>query len=345
MTDGTPQKAVLLINLGTPAGPDKKAIRQFLREMLSDPKVMDVPTVLRWSILHLFILPFRPGRIVNKYQQIWTEEGFPLIEHGRNLERALSQELGSSYHVQLAMRYGSPSIKSALDILQNKGIQDVFILPLFPQYATATTESALEQVFRIADNGSSALRIKYKKYFYDQAGFIDCWVNKGRNFLTDHPDHVLFSFHGLPVKQILALDYTGNNCLKSDTCCNLISEQNQFCYRAQCVQTAKKIANGLGISDNKFSISFQSRLGRTQWLEPYTSSVVQKLALNGTKNLLVFCPSFVADCLETSYEVEVEEKERFISNGGERLTIVPSLNSDAAWVKAVCTLVRDADQG
>ena len=342
MPNSNSKNAFLLINLGSPDFPQKSAIRRFLKELLSDPKVMTVPAVLRWAILNFLILPFRPGKIVKNYQHIWTEEGFPLISHSQNLADALSEKLGDNYIVQTVMRYGSPSIESGLRKIQELGIKEISVLPLFPQYATATTGSALARVFELTCAWKASPQIKVFPPFYDDKNFIECWINKGLAYLPGTSDHILFSFHGLPVNQILSLAPMGSNCMESQSCCDQISDQNKNCYRAQCVQTATKIATGLGISSDNYSISFQSRLGRTRWLEPYTSQVVQELAAKGVKKLLVFCPSFVADCLETLYEIEVEEKERFVSHGGESLTLVPSLNSEELWVEAVCQIIQNA---
>ena len=340
MANSTPQKAVILVNLGSPDLPRKDAIRRFLKELLSDPKVMDIPAVLRWVILNFLILPFRPAKIIKNYQQIWTEDGFPLITHSKNLADAVSRKLGNNYAVQMVMRYGSPSIEAGVRTIQELGITDIKVLPLFPQYATATTGSVLEKVFKLLDAGKEFPRITVGNAFYDDERFIDCWVKKGLSYLGDGSEHVIFSFHGLPVSQIQSLAQSGRDCNESKNCCDQINDQNKNCYRAQCVQTATKIAIGLGISPDNYTISFQSRLGRTQWIEPYTSQVVQDLATRGIKNLLVFCPSFVADCLETLFEIEVEEKERFISLGGESLTLVPSLNSEESWVEALFHLIK-----
>jgi protoporphyrin/coproporphyrin ferrochelatase len=340
MINSTPQKAVILVNLGSPDLPRKDAIRRFLKELLSDPKVMNIPAVLRWIILNFLILPFRPAKIVRNYQHIWTEDGFPLITHSKNLADALSEKLGNNYAVQMVMRYGSPSIEAGVRTIQELGIRDISVLPLFPQYATATTGSALEKVFKLLGAGKKSPQITVGNAFYDDKRFIDCWVKKGLSYLGDKSEHVLFSFHGLPVSQIQSLAQPGSDCNESKSCCDQINDQNKNCYRAQCVQTATKIAIGLGISPDNYTISFQSRLGRTQWLEPYTSQIIQDLASKGVKDLLVFCPSFVADCLETLFEIEVEEKERFISFGGESLTLVPSLNSEESWVETVFHLIQ-----
>ena len=302
-----------------------------------------MPFFLRWCLLHLLILPFRPGRTVNKYKQIWTEDGFPLVRHGYQLVDLLATKLGHAYHVQLAMRYGSPSIQSGLASIKRLGTEEILIIPLYPQYASATTGTVMEQVFRIIGKWQFIPQIKYIPYFYNRSEFIECWVAKARVYLSQTPDHVLFSFHGLPVKQIMALENRGDDCLKSDNCCDVLSDEHVTCYRAQCIQTARKIAEGLEIPTGMYSISFQSRLGRTKWLEPYTSVTIQDLALKGVRNLLVMCPSFVADCLETIHEIGIEEEERFLSYGGKQLVLVPSLNSDESWVNAIADFVASPD--
>ncbi|MCP4754088.1 MAG: ferrochelatase [Proteobacteria bacterium] len=341
MADAKGRIGILLVNLGSPERPESRAIRRYLREFLSDPRVMDIPFIARWLILNLFILPFRPGRIVEKYRRIWSSDGFPLLVYGRRLVRKLADRLGDGYRIELAMRYGSPSIAQGLANLQRSGIDELLVLPLFPQYASATTGSVLEKVFGVIEKWPVIPGVTGISSFYDHSEFIRCWVDKGKSYWEKTPDHVLFSFHGLPESQIRASDRGGEYCLKSRDCCGDINPSNVGCYRAQCIRTAEKIAHGLRIPPADYTVSFQSRLGKTLWIQPYTSMIVAELARKEIKHLLVFCPSFVADCLETSEEILIQEANNFRDNGGETLTMVPSLNDDEQWVDAVRSMIEE----
>lgn len=340
MSTAASRKGVLLINLGSPDNHSPGAIRRFLREFLSDPRVMDIPAPARWLILNLFILPFRPGKITHKYKRIWEADGFPLIKHGRKVVQKLSHIANGEYSIELAMRYGSPSIDQALNNLRASGMDELLVLPFFPQYASATTGSVLEKVFSIIKQWQVIPRTFCITSFYDQAGFIACWVKKGRPYLLQNPDHLLFSFHGLPESHILKSDRTAAHCLQDSACCQKITRLNSDCYRAQCYQTAKKIAEGLHIEESKYTVSFQSRLGRSQWIQPSTGSTVKQLAKKGVEHLLVFCPSFVADCLETIEEISVQERQNFLEFGGRTLTLVPSLNSEEDWIEVIRSMIE-----
>ncbi len=333
---------ILLINLGSPASPKTGAIRSYLREFLSDPRVMTMPTLVRWIILYCFILPFRPGKIKEKYEKIWEADGFPLIKHNRALADKISLLTGKNYLVEPVMRYGLPSIESGLNRFKKAGIEKLIVLPLFPQYSSATSGSILEKVMAVIKKWDTIPQTTVIPYFYHHPSYISVCVSIGKEYWKKNPDHVLFSFHGLPESHILKADSTHHHCLKEDHCCDVISNTNSACYRAQCVQTAMAVARKLDIPVQKYTISFQSRLGRSAWLGPYTSDTVAQLAQSGAKHLLVFCLSFVADCLETTEEILVEEKKNFINNGGENLVLVPSLNSSQDWAEAVIDILSES---
>ncbi len=333
------RKSVLLVNLGSPERPETGSIRKYLKTFLSDPRVMDMPSVIRWLILYFFILPFRPGVIQEKYQKIWDEDGFLLLKNSQKLVDSLSESLGQEYTVEMGMRYSKPSISSALQRIAESGASELTIIPLFPQYASATTGSILEHIFDAIKFWTSFPQITILSQFHSHPGFVRAWAKVAEAYLKEEPDHVLFSFHGLPEKHILNADQSGAQCLRSQECCQNLHSENHNCYRAQCFQTARNIAKAIGIGEKDYSVSFQSRLGKAKWIEPYTSEIVEKLGSAGVQNLLVFCPSFVADCLETVEEIGGEEKERFLLSGGRKLTLVPSLNAEGIWVDALVDMI------
>lgn len=333
------QKGVLLVNLGSPEKPETKAIRKFLREFLSDHRVLDIPFWARWLILRLFILPFRPGKIKERYQKIWDGARFPLLKHGYELAGKVSRMLGEDYQVELAMRYGSLSIESGLDRLRQSGINEIIVLPLFPQYSSATTGSILEKVFEIIKQWDVIPAISTITSFYNHPGFIKACVDNGKKYLEMEPDHILFSFHGVPERHLLKSDLSGEHCLKVEDCCGRITSGNKTCYRAQCFNTAKLVAQGLDIQEKDYTVCFQSRLGKTPWLQPYTNSTVKELAQGDVKFLLVFCLSFVADCLETTEEILERETDNFLRNGGDRLDLVPSLNGNDEWARVITSMI------
>jgi ferrochelatase len=332
------KKGILLVNLGTPESTSIADIRKYLNEFLSDPRVIDIPWLYRFLLLQLIILPTRPKRISAYYKRIWLKEGSPLMVYSKHVQEKLQSELGSKYIVELAMRYGDLSIEKALNKLKGQNLQSIFIIPLFPQYASASTASVIEKVMAIVKKWQVIPDIKIKSYFYNDPNYLDACSAVGKKYLEEKYDHILFSFHGIPERQIKAGDY--QDVCQFGSCCETITESNQYCYRAQCFQTAYAIAVRLGIPRSHFTISFQSRLGRTPWIKPYTDFVIRELAEKGFKKILVFCPSFVSDCLETLYEVSIEYNELFKSLGGIKVQLVESLNADPLWVKALEEIVR-----
>jgi ferrochelatase len=334
---------VLLVNLGTPEAPRTPEVRRYLREFLSDPRVLDMNPVGRWLLLNLVILPFRPARSAEAYRQIWTGEGAPLMVHSRALARKVQAALGGAYEVVLGMRYGKPSIRSALEALHAQGLEKIVVFPLYPQYASSTTGSTVEEVFRVAGQLWNVPWLVVIPPFYDDAGSVRSLAVLGRPVLEEmRPERVLFSFHGLPERHVREADGTGRHCLEEEGCCDEIGEANRYCYRAHCYETARLTAAALDLEEGSWSVAFQSRLGREPWLQPYTDETVRRLAEQGVKRLAVFCPAFVADCLETLEEIGIRAREEFLAHGGEDLRLVPSLNSEPIWVEAVARLVRRA---
>jgi ferrochelatase len=331
---------LLLINLGTPDEPTAPAVRRYLREFLGDPRVVDINPVGRALLLHLVILPTRPQKSAHAYRSIWdAQRGSPLLYHSQDLAAAVSAKLGDTWRVQLAMRYGNPSIADGLSALERARVDRIVVLPLFPQYAASSTGTAVARVMELAGERWTVPALDFIPAFYDEPGFIAAFAAVGRPVLADaKPDHVLFSFHGLPVRQIEKTDVTGAHCFRSETCCDTLA--NPSCYRAQSFATARAIAAQVGLPADQYTVCFQSRLGRTPWIQPYTDHEIPRLAKAGIKRLAVFCPAFVADCLETVEEIGIRAVAQFKEAGGEHLVLVPSLNATPAWVDTVCALAE-----
>ena len=330
-----------LCNLGTPEQPTPSSVRRYLREFLADPRVLDINPLGRWALLNLIILPFRPRKSAAAYQKIWTDRGSPLLTHSQELVTAVRARLGSGWAVELGMRYQQPSIAAALDRLRAAGADRVVVFPLYPQYSASSTGSSVEEVFRVAGERWVTPTLSFIEPFYDEPAFIDAFAAQGSGVLAaEQPDHVLFSFHGLPERHMRKADDTGAHCLASESCCDRMVLANRHCYRAQCFATARALVRRLGLGEGTFSVTFQSRLGRTPWIRPYTDVALLQLAAQGKKRLVVFCPAFVADCLETLEEIGIRAQHDFVAAGGERLTLVPSLNASPLWVEAIVALVR-----
>jgi ferrochelatase len=332
---------VLLSNLGTPDDPSPAAVRRYLKEFLSDPRVLDIGAIARWALLNLVVLPSRPAKSAAAYAQVWSEAGSPLLVHGRALQAAVQARLGDDFVVELGMRYGQPSIAGALDRLRVAGADRIVFFPLYPQYASSSTGSSIEELYRIAGARWVTPSIASVPPFYDEGGFIRAFAEVGRPVIErERPDHVLFSYHGLPERQVQKTDDTGAHCLRSATCCEAIVAANRNCYRAQCFATTRALVAALSLT-LPHSVTFQSRLGRTPWIKPYTDVVLPELAKKGVRRVVVFCPAFVADCLETLEEIGIRARRDWLAVGGEALTLVPSLNATPAWVDAVVALVHD----
>lgn len=332
-------KGVLFINLGSPDAPNTSSVRKYLRQFLNDPKVIDVSPLFRWLLLNLIILPFRPKKSAHAYQSIWLPEGSPLVVYSKKLTEKVQYLLGNTYSVQLAMRYGNPSIESAFAYFQSLQIRQLLIIPLFPQYADATTGSILAECTRQSLPFSNLMELSFFPAFYDRPEFIDLFAKKISLYKLSSYDHIVFSYHGLPERHIKKSS-PDHPCL-SENCCDVISLTNQNCYRAQSVQTTKLITQQLGLKDDQFSIGFQSRLGRDPWITPDTHDLLLKLELNGKRRILIVAPSFVSDCLETLEELAIREREYFISIGGEELTLVASLNGDHEWANVLSKWISE----
>ena len=331
-----------MINLGTPDEPEAAAVRTYLREFLSDPRVLDINPLGRKALLELVILPKRPAQSAAAYKKVWTDRGSPLLFHSLDLVDEVRARLGGDWHVQLAMRYGTPNIAGALDAFLRADVDDIVVFPLYPQYASSSTGSSLEKVYTEAARAWNVPNLSVIGAFYDHPLFIEACRQVGVEVLErTKPDHILFSFHGLPERHIRKSDGTGRHCFASAGCCDHVVAANRNCYRAQCFATARALATALELPLDQWTVTFQSRLGRTPWIKPYTDEVIPQLAERGFQDLVVFCPAFVADCLETIEEIGIRALEQWKQCGGKQLTLVPAVNSSPAWADAVAQIVRD----
>jgi protoporphyrin/coproporphyrin ferrochelatase len=315
------KRGVLLINVGSPPEPTEEAVANYLREFLMDSDIIELPWIIRWPLVNALIVPKRAAASAQAYKSIWSPRGSPLVANTRALAYALQKEMGAEYIVGVGMRYGTLSIESELKRqIFGAGVRDLTVVPLFPQFARATTDSGRKEVLRVIGANSLQVNLRFVRPFHGDQGYLDALAAHTKDFLKNQKhDYLLFSFHGLPK-----------------------SARGSALYQEQCLETAQAVADRMGLSTADFGISFQSRLGRGRWLEPATDQVLRELAGRGVKHLAVACPSFVADCLENLEEIGIRGKETFRSAGGKELILVPSLNENDLWVKALSTLVRNA---
>ncbi len=335
---------VLIVNLGTPDSPNVPDVRKYLREFLMDARVIDIPFTSRWLLINLIIAPFRSPKSAKIYRELWTEQGSPLKIYGERNEKQLQEALGDEYVVKLAMRYQNPSIEKGLKELQQMGLSKIIVVPFFPQYASASTGSVYEEVMRIVGQWLVIPQLKFVNYFYNHPKFIKAFADNGRRHMEKgNYEYVVFSYHGLPERQMTKADCTGNTCKLDNTCCNTIHALNQHCYRASCYETTRLLVKELGLKEGTYTTSFQSRLGKEPWIQPYTDNVVKELAQKGIKRVLAYSPAFVADCLETTIEVAEEYRDMFEEYGGEHWQLVESLNDSEAWIDLLTDLVKQQE--
>ncbi len=338
-------RGVLLLQLGTPNSPSTRDVRRFLAEFLSDPRVMDVPAPIRWLLLNTVILPFRPRRSAEQYRKIWSEDGSPLLVHTEALAREVQERLGDGYLVEIGMRYRSPSIADALARLIAADLSEIRVLPLFPQYASSAGGSAAARTMELLAEQQNIPAVSFASEFYNDPGFISAVAAvAGPELVRFQPDHLLFSYHGLPERQVRRADPTGRHCLASDGCCDAIGPINRRCYRAQCFATTRSVASELQLSTGEYSTTFQSRLAGTPWITPQTDRVLEGLAKAGVRRLAVLTASFVADCLETLEEIGIRLRAQWTEVGGEELLLVPCVNETPVWVEAVTAMVSQQDR-
>jgi ferrochelatase len=343
------RRGVLLLNLGTPDSPSPRDVATYLREFLMDPYVVDIPWILRWILVNILILPRRKKSSAELYQKIWSQQrGSPLRYHLDDLGELLGKKLEPGVAVSWAMRYGSPSIEASLRHLSqaHPDLQELLVIPLYPQYSLAASESSIQKTREIAKKLGFKPTLHFLPPFFHRKEFISAFAQMARPAVNQGIyDHVIFTFHGLPERQIKRCDLGGVHCLASEQCCDTLVTQNQNCYRAQCYATARALAQELALPAQKYSVAFQSRLGRTPWIRPYTDHLYESLPKKGIKKILVISPSFVADCLETLEEVSIRGKDQFTAAGGQVLDLVPSLNAQPEWAQALSDWVAEWTKG
>jgi ferrochelatase len=335
-------KAVLLINLGSPDSPGVPDVRRYLNEFLMDGRVIDVAWPLRRLIVGLILIN-RPKESAHAYQSVWTPAGSPLIVTNRRVQSLLQARVGIP--VVLAMRYQNPSVPDVVRQLAGQGITDLLLIPLFPHYAMSSYETAVEWVRDCLKRWAPAMQLTVQPPYFNRPDYIGALAASAQEVLKGEFDHLLFSFHGVPERQIRKSDPTGRHCLTVPDCCSAPSEAHRFCYRHQCFETARLLSDRLGLPPTKWSVSFQSRLGRDPWLRPYTDFELERLPRSGVKKLLIICPAFVSDCLETIEEIGMRGKQTFLQAGGERYTMIPCLNEHPAWIEVLAGMVREFENG
>jgi ferrochelatase len=331
-------KGVLLVNLGSPDSPAVADVRRYLREFLMDERVLDVNWLVRFCIVNFAILPSRPKQTAEAYHKIWTPAGSPLVATSGNVQTKLQRRL--PVPVELAMRYQNPSIPQALRNLEQKGVDEVLLIPLFPHYAMSSFETAVERVKEVAAALAPQMRVQVQPPCYDHPDYIAALVASAQEFLDRGYDHLLFSFHGLPERHMRKSDPTGRHCLATENCCETPSPAHATCYRAQCLKTVAAFVKHAVVTHDKYSVAFQSRLGRDPWLKPYTDFELPRLAKAGVKKLLVICPAFVSDCLETLEEIGLRGRDAFLAAGGTDFALIPCLNEHPLWLTALEGIVR-----
>lgn len=320
-----------MVNLGTPDSPSVPDVRKYLREFLMDERVIDIPYLNRWLLVNLIIAPFRAPKSARIYRQVWRPEGSPLKIYGLSNEAELQKVLGDDYVVRLAMRYQNPSVPAVLKEFEHLNLKKIRVISFFPQYASATTGSVHQKVFETVSTWQTIPEIHFSGPFYDHPLLLEGFAANARKYLakTDY-DHFVFSYHGLPERQTVKA-HLGRTC-EQEGCTSGLTEHNYHCYKAQCYETTRLLAERLNLAEGAYTTCFQSRLGKSEWIKPYTEDVVKTLREKGVQKVLAFSPAFVADCLETTIEVGEEYKELFIEQGGTQWDLVESLNDSPLWI-------------
>jgi len=340
----TVKRGIMLMNLGSPDSTEVKDVSRYLKQFLMDERVIDYPYLLRSLLVKGLIVPFRASKSAAAYKTIWTKEGSPLVVLTRQLEQALQNAVPEP--VAIGMRYGNPSPADAFEELLRRepGLEEVILVPLYPHYAMSSYETAVEYAREIYIEKGYSFKISVVKPFFEESYYIDAMAANMQPYLQEGYDHILFSYHGIPERHIRKSDITGQHCLKIADCCNITSPAHAYCYRHQIFVTTKKLATQLNIPEKKYSVSFQSRLGKG-WLQPFTDIRFEEMPGEGIKKLLVICPAFVSDCLETLEEIDERGKEAFLKAGGESFTMIPCLNTHPLWVKAIAGWIKEYSAG
>lgn len=331
---------VLLVNLGSPDSPGVADVRRYLREFLMDGRVLDAPWPIRFGIVHFAILPRRPRESAEAYHKIWTPEGSPLVVTSQRVTQALRRRV--DWPVELAMRYQNPSIPKAVGELKAKGVTRLLVVPLFPHFAMSSFETAAERVREVAANQAPGMQVEIVAPYYEHPRYIQALAASAKPHLDEAYDQLLFSFHGIPERHLRKSDPTHAHCLGSADCCQRPSPAHATCYRHQCFRTVEAFVKEMGIPAGRYCVSFQSRLGRDPWLQPYTDHELARLAHQGVKRIRVMCPAFVSDCLETIEEIGLRGRETFLEAGGDDFKLIPCLNEHPAWIDALAELIAEA---
>ena len=333
------KRGVLLINLGSPDSAAVPDVKRYLREFLMDGRVIDSPWPVRFALVNFLIVPRRAHQSAEAYASIWTKDGSPLVATSRKVCAELQKHIGAP--IELAMRYQKPRIEEAINNLVYEGVTELLVIPLFPHWAMSSFETAAERAKEIAFEQAPQMKVTIAPPFYDHPEYIAALVDSARPYLGKGFDHLLFSFHGLPERHLHKADPTGHHCLSKPICCEESNPAHKTCYRAHCYKTVNAFVRETGLAPDKYSVAFQSRLGREPWMKPYTDVELARLCKSGVKRLAVMCPAFVADCLETLEEIGIRGREIFLANGGEEFTLIPCLNENPRWIKALERMIND----
>lgn len=340
MADGN--EGILLVNLGSPDEPEVPEVRNYLNEFLSDPRVIDIPWPVRKAVLWTFVLPFRPKDSAEAYQKIWGPDGSPLIKTTEAVADTLRDRFETP--IEIGMRYGNPSIASGIDALASRGVDDLFVIPLYPHYAMSSYETVVAKVQEVLEERDDEIDLQIQPPFYDDPDYIDALIDSASDYLERDYDKILFSYHGVPVRHVKKADPSGCYCLEMEGCCRKTNPVHGMCYRHQVHATTWAFAERAGIPDDKYDISFQSRLGPDPWLEPFTSDLLEQYPTEGVKDLLIICPAFVSDCLETIEEIGMEGRETFMEAGGKEFHLIPCLNEHPQWLDLLARFIREFQQ-
>ncbi len=332
------KEAILLVNLGSPDSYEVKDVRRYLDEFLMDERVVDFAKWFRTFLVKGIILNTRPPKSAEAYKSIWWDEGSPLMVLSKRLQAQVQEH--SEWPVALGMRYGNPSIQSAIQGLldEHADLERISLIPLYPHYAMSSYETVVVKARTVIEEHFPHLEMKVQRAFYEDPRYISILSNSIAAGLPEDYDHLLFSYHGVPERQIKGSDVSNSHCLRLDNCCAKDSPAQSFCYRHQTLATTDLVARQLNLEEGKYSTSFQSRLGPIKWLDPFTDKTIAEMAQKGIKKLAVVCPAFVSDCLETIEEIGVEGKEIFLENGGEEFTLIPCLNDQKDWAAYLAEL-------
>lgn len=334
------KKGILLVNLGSPKSTSVEDVKEYLDEFLMDEKVIDYRWFFRALLVRGIILKTRPQKSAEAYKTVWTDEGSPLIVITQKIQQKLQQLV--DIPVEIGMRYAEPSIQSGIQKLVNQGVTDIVLFPLYPQYAMSTTETVVDKAEEVRKRFFPKVNIKYIPPFYNRDLYIDCLAESIREKLPEQFDALQFSYHGVPERHIYKTDKSKTCRLDNETCNHSTNElHNQLCYRHQCYKTTELVAEKLGLPKEKVLVTFQSRLGKDKWIEPYTDETLEQLPQRGVKNLAIVCPAFVSDCLETLEEIAEEGKEEFLHAGGEQFHYLPCLNDEDRWIQVVKALCEE----